>query len=78
MEHIIKDASHSSRIPLREKEAARGMVPYMHSGDAIPSRLAGTMPHSPIRLSLMERSTPWILSFRKTDTLEPSRIPSTQ
>ena len=78
MEHIINEASHSSRIPLLEKEAARGIVPYIHNGEAIPRRLAGTIPISPIRLWLMLRSSPWILSFRNTDIQEPSKIPNTQ
>ena len=78
MEHIVKAASHSSRIPLREKEAAREMVPYMHSGEAIPSTLAGTTPSRPIRLWPMRRNSPWIFSFRKTVTQEPSTMPSTQ
>ena len=41
---IIKAASQSSRIPLLDTEAASGIVPYMHSGDAIPRILAGTSP----------------------------------
>ena len=78
MEHIIKEASQSSRIPLLEKEAASGMVPYMHRGEAIPSRLAGIMPASPRRLSPIDRNILWILSFRNTETQEPSRIPTAQ
>ena len=58
MEHIINDASHSSRIPLLEKEAVSGIVPYMHRGEAMPSRLAGTIPNSPMRLSLILRIRP--------------------
>ena len=78
MEHIIKDASHSSRMPLRENEAASGMVPYMHRGEAIPKRLAGTIPKSPIRLALIFFNTPWIRSFWNTDTQDPRIIPNTQ
>ena len=58
MEHIMNDASHSSRIPLLEKEAASGIVPYMHRGEAMPSRLAGTIPNSPMRLSPIPRISP--------------------
>ena len=58
MEAIIKAASQSSRIPCREKEAARGIVPYMQSGDAIPKRQAGIMPSAPSLLSFNPASRP--------------------
>ena len=47
MDPIIKAASQSSRMPCFRNDAAMGIVPYMHSGEAMPSRQAGTMPSSP-------------------------------
>ena len=47
MDAIMNAASQSSRIPCFLKEAAIGIVPYMHSGEAIPKRQAGMMPSSP-------------------------------
>lgn len=35
----MKAASQSSRTPLLEKDAAMGMVPYMHKGETIPKTL---------------------------------------
>ena len=49
MEDIMKAASQSWRIPCRAKAAAMGMVPYMHRGEAMPSRLAGITPSAPSR-----------------------------
>lgn len=46
---VMKAASQSSRIPFTAKDAAMGMVPYIQSGEAIPSRHAGTRPKSPAR-----------------------------
>lgn len=40
-------ASQSSLMPLLEKEAAMGIVPYMHSGEAIPRTPAAAMPKRP-------------------------------
>ena len=48
MELIIKAASQSSRTPLREKEAAMGIVPYMHSGEAMPKSWIRRFPKSPV------------------------------
>ena len=65
MELTIKAASQSSRqalsavqepsavMPLWEKDAAIGMVPYIHNGDAIPNALAMTIPS---RFSPIERN----------------------
>lgn len=78
MEDIINAASQSSRIPLLEKEAAMGIVPYMHSGEAIPRALAATMPTKPSFLSPKPRKDSWMRSFRNTETAEPMTIPSTQ
>ena len=50
---FAKDASQSWRIPCLEKEAAIGIVPYMHRGDAIPKMLAGITPNTPHFLSLI-------------------------
>lgn len=47
MELIIKAASQSSRTPLREKDAAMGMVPYIHRGEAIPNRQERNTPTTP-------------------------------
>ena len=48
---IINAASQSCRIPCFENDAAMGIVPYIQSGEAMPSKLAGTTPHSPHFLS---------------------------
>ena len=40
-ELIMKAASQSCRMPFSEKDAAIGIVPYMHNGDRIPRMLAG-------------------------------------
>ena len=50
IEDIINAASQLSRIPLLEKDAAIGIVPYIHNGDAIPRILAAGMPRTPIFL----------------------------
>lgn len=47
IELIMKAASQSSFIPLPEKEAAIGIVPYIHRGEAIPRILAGITPNAP-------------------------------
>jgi hypothetical protein len=41
---IIKAASPSSSMPFSAKEAAMGIAPYIHRGEAIPIREAGTTP----------------------------------
>ena len=41
---------------LSEKDAARGMVPYIHSGEAIPSALAAAIPNTPSRFPCIERN----------------------
>ena len=46
-EDIMNAARWSSLTPFSEKEAAMGRVPYMHNGEAMPSRLAGTTPSQP-------------------------------
>ena len=74
----MKAASQSCRIPCRAKEAAMGIVPYIQSGEAMPSRLAGMTPRAPRRRLAKERNRPWSLSFAKTEMAEPVSIPSTQ
>lgn len=78
MELIIKAASQSCRTPLRDSAAASGMVPYMHSGEATPSTLAGTTPHTPQRPPFSLVTARWIASLAKTETSEPTTMPSTQ
>ena len=46
-ELIINAANQSSFIPLFEKEAAIGIVPYIHKGEAMPSAEAIGMPKIP-------------------------------
>ena len=75
---IINAASQSSLMPLFEKDAAMGMVPYMQSGEAIPSALAAAIPRIPMCLSPMARKVSWILSFKNTETADPRSIPRTQ
>ena len=78
MELIINAASQSCSIPLSEKEAAMGIVPYIHRGEAIPKADAGITPKAPKRFPWMERNILWIESFAKTEIADPSTIPSTQ
>lgn len=58
MELIIKAPNQSSRRPLLEKEAAIGMVPYMHKGEAIPRALETTMPSIPSFFCPSARNVP--------------------
>ena len=78
MELIINAASQSSSMPLSEKEAARGIVPYIQRGEAMPRALAIKMPRTPSRFLRRERNSPWICSLAKTEMADPSTIPSTQ
>lgn len=78
MEPIIKAASQSSSMLLSEKEAARGMVPYMHRGEAMPRALAMKTPSTPIRFPWRERNSLWMFSLAKTEMADPSTMPSTQ
>lgn len=77
-EDIINAASQSSRIPLLEKDAAMGMVPYIQRGEAIPRADAATMPSTPNFLSPKERKVSCTRSLRDTATREPMTMPSTQ
>ena len=77
MELIIKAASQLSRIPLLEMEAAMGIVPYIHRGEAIPNALAVTIPQTPSRFPFRARKARWIESLAKTETADPMTIPST-
>ena len=43
----MKAASQSSRTPLLENEAAMGMVPYIHRGEAIPNTREMQIPKKP-------------------------------
>jgi len=47
-------------MPYQEKLAVRGIAPYMQSGEAIPSILAGTTPNAPSIVPLKERISSWI------------------
>ena len=58
MELIINAASQSSSMPLSEKDTARGMVPYIQSGEATPRALAAKIPNIPNRFPRMERNKP--------------------
>ena len=78
MELIIKAASRSSFIPSLEKEAASGMVPYMHSGEAMPRTLAGISPSAPSRFVCRRPNRAWMEPFAKTEMAEPSTMPRTQ
>ena len=77
MELIIKAASQLSRIPLLEMEAAMGIVPYIHKGEAIPNALAAAIPKTPSRFPFKARKARWIESLAKTETADPMTIPST-
>ena len=74
----MNDANQSSRIPFSRNDAAIGIVPYMHRGDAIPSKHAGTIPNRLKRFVLMEAKSECIFSLPKTDTNEPIAIPHSQ
>ena len=74
----MNDANQSSRIPFYLNDAAIGIVPYMHSGEAIPRIHAGIIPNRLKRLVLIEAKSPCILALPKTETNEPIAIPSSQ
>ncbi len=74
----MNDANQSSRIPFSLNEAAMGIVPYMHSGEAMPKTHAGIIPKMLNLLLLMEAKSPCILAFPKTETNEPIAIPASQ
>ena len=78
MEAIIKAASQSCRMPCLEKDAAIGIVPYMHSGEAIPSRQAGMIPSRPHFAPFIRANRPWMRSLAKTEIAEPMAMPNTQ
>ena len=77
-ELIINAAIQSSSMPFSAKEAAMGIVPYMHKGEAIPNSEAGITPRTPSFLSRSEIKTECIFSFPNTETREPSAIPMIQ
>ena len=54
IDDIIKAASQSSSMPFFAKEAAMGMVPYMHKGEAMPISDAGIRPNAPSFFPCME------------------------
>lgn len=74
---IIKAASRSSRIPFGEKEAAIGMVPYIHSGEAMPSALAASTAPTPPRPCPSAPTAAWMRLFPNTEMADPSIMPST-
>ena len=55
-----------------------GMVPYMHSGDAMPRRLAGMTPSQPVFRCPILAKAPWIYFFPNTETALPSTMPRAQ
>ncbi len=75
---IMKAARVSSFTPCSEKDAAMGMVPYMHSGEAIPRRLAGMTPSHPGFFRPILAKAPWIYFLPNTETALPSTMPSAQ
>ena len=77
MELIINAANQLSFIPLLEKEAAMGIVPYIHKGEAIPKALAAAIPKTPNLFPWRARKARWIESLAKTETADPMTIPST-
>ena len=78
IELIINAANQSSRTLWREKEAAMGIVPYIHKGEAMPKRLEKTRPKIPYFFWPGALAELWMLSFKNTDTAEPRAMPSTQ
>ena len=78
MELIMNAASQSSAIPPWEKEAARGMVPYIQRGEAMPRALAGITPSAPSFFLWMEPNSRWMAPLQKTEITDPITIPSTQ
>ena len=77
MELIMKAASSSSRAPPREKPAAMGTVPYMHSGEHMPSSAAGTIASAPARDAPRRSKAEFIRPLANTLTAEPISMPST-
>ena len=54
------DTTEDTLAAIIADEAAIGMVPYIHNGDAIPNALAATMPKIPNRFPCKERKARWI------------------
>ena len=54
----MNDASQSSRIPFSLNDAAIGIVPYMHRGDAMPKIHAGIIPKMLIFFPDIEAKSP--------------------
>ena len=65
-------------MPSASHSISSGIVPYMHSGDAIPSRLAGITPSQPIFFCPILANAPWMYRLPNTDTALPSTMPSAQ
>ena len=68
-------ARDESLMPPLERDAAIGMVPYMHSGEAMPSSEERTID---VMLSVCLPTlsiAPSILAFMNTDMTEPTAIP---
>ena len=61
-----------------ENEAAMGMVPYIHNGEATPSIEARTIPVKLLPSLFIFLMAPCILSLKNTDTTLPMIIPITQ
>jgi hypothetical protein len=51
-----REIHQSSLIPPLETDAAMGIVPYMHSGEAIPNTLAAKIPAMPSFFSPSEQN----------------------
>ena len=48
----------SCLIPLLANDAAIGIVPYIHSGEAIPNKFAGITPNIPILFPFIRSNSP--------------------
>ena len=65
-------------MPLSENEAATGIVPYIHNGEAIPKIHAGIIPNIRKLFLLSEAKILLIQFLQNTDTNEPIAIPKSQ
>lgn len=79
MELIINAARKSSFIPILENDAARGIVPYMHKGEASPKRLAEISLNRPDSfLSEAGQTVGGCFPFVKTEMTDPTTMSKIQ
>ncbi len=77
-ELIINETRRCCGTPFRPSDAISGTVPYMHIGDAAPSKAAGMTARMPRLPDPCLPASAVILGDRNTDIREPVIVPATQ